>query len=53
MVPPCWFSPLQITFARFGLYGVVALCIFLAGRTGCLAIPPILAGMAGYAWPPP
>ena len=23
------FSPLQITFARFGLYGVVALCIFL------------------------
>lgn len=22
------FSPLQITFARFGLYGVVALCIF-------------------------
>ena len=23
------FSPLQITFARFGLYGVVALCLFL------------------------
>ena len=23
------FSPLQITFARFGLYGLVALCIFL------------------------
>ncbi len=30
------FSPLQITFARFGLYGLVALCIFLPQATKLL-----------------
>jgi drug/metabolite transporter (DMT)-like permease len=29
------FSPLQITFGRFVLYGVVALCVFCLGPPGC------------------
>lgn len=27
------FSPLQLTFGRFVLYGLVALCVSAAGRT--------------------